>query len=174
MLAAVSLICLFLPGFARGAMATTAAAPCTLAWDASPDRNIAGYAVYYGVAGSSTNRLDVGLAQTATLYNLTIDASYFFYVVAYVANGIEGSPSQQIFYRPPALSVLHLAAQADGTVALQFRAAPGAVCSIEYSESLLNPQWQTLATITADASGMITYIDPFAGRAPARYYRAVR
>lgn len=174
-LPAVVLLCLLLPGFARGVVATSAAAPCTLAWDASPDKTVAGYAVYYGLAGSSvTNRLDAGPAQMATVYSLTVSSNYFFYVVAYDANGVNSSPSQPIFYRPPALSALHLAAQADGTAALQFRTAPGAVCSVQYTPSLLNPQWQTLATITADANGLITVMDPLASHAPARFYRAVR
>jgi len=175
MFPAVALMCLLLPGFARGAAAATTAAPCTLAWDASPDSNVAGYAVYYGLAGSNTtNRLDVGSAQTATVYNLTIASNYFFCVVAYDANGVESSPSQPVFYCPPALSALYLAAQADGTAALHFHTAPGAVCSVQYTASLLNPQWQTLANATADANGMINIIDPLASHAPARFYRAAR
>jgi hypothetical protein len=175
MLAAVVLMCLLLPGFARGAAATSAAVPCTLAWDASPDNNVAGYAVYYGLTGSATtNRLDVGTAQTATIYNLTIASNYFFYVVAYDANGAYSSPSPSVYYRPPALSALRLVAQPDGTAALRFRTAPGAICSVQYTASLVSPQWQTLATIAADASGMITLIDPLASHAPARFYRAVR
>jgi hypothetical protein len=173
-LLAVVLMCLLLPGFARGVTATSVAAPCTLAWDANPDQTVAGYAVYYGLAGSTTNRLDVGAAQAATVYNLTVSSNYFFYVVAYDANGVNSSPSQFIFYRPPALSALHLAAQADGAAALQFRTAPGAVCSVQYTASLINPQWKTLATATADANGRITVMDPLASHVPARFYRAIR
>ena len=174
-LPAILLAGLLLSGSAPCVAATSAAVPCTLAWDASSDKMVAGYAVYYGLAGSSTtNRLDAGAAQTATIYNLTISSNYFFYVVAYDANGTYSNPSQLIYYRPPALSALHLAAQADGTAALQFRTAPGAVCSVQYSPSLIKPQWQTLATATADASGMITIVDSVANRVPARFYRAVR
>jgi hypothetical protein len=172
---AVLLVCLLLSGPARSTAATPAAAPCTLAWDASPDKTVAGYAVYYGLAGSTTtNRLDAGKAQTATVYNLTISSNYFFYVVAYDTNSVYSNPSQLIYYRPTALSALHLIAQADGTVALRFLAAPGAVCSVQYTASLLNPQWQTLGSATADATGSITIVDPLVSRVPARFYRAVR
>jgi hypothetical protein len=171
----VLLICLFLPGFARGAAATITAAPCTLAWNPGTDGSIAGYAVYYGLTGSTTtNRLDAGAVPTATLYNLTIGSNYFFYVVAYNMNGIESSPSQLIYYNPAALSGLRLAAQSNGTMVLQFRTAPGAVCTVQYTASLINPQWLTLGNAAADASGMITVVDPLAGQVPARYYRAVR
>lgn len=164
-----------LPGVSRAAVVITAAAPCTLTWDASPDARVAGYAIYYGLAGSTTtNRLDAGAAQTASIYNLTIASNYFFCVVSYNTNRLESNPSPSIFYRPPALSALRLTAQTDGTLNLQFRTAPGAVCSVQYTTSLRNPRWQTLGTATADASGMITIVDSLAERLPARYYRAVR
>ena len=165
----------FLPGFGQAAVVANGAAPCTLAWDASPDERIAGYAVYYGPDdAATTNRLDAGAAQAVTIYSLTVASNYFFYVVAYNSNRVESCPSQVIFYRPSALSALRLSVQTDGSLSLQFRAAPGAVCIVQYTASLLDPQWSTLSTATADADGVVTIIDPLGKRPPARYYRAVR
>ena len=164
-----------LPRSARAAVAATAAAPCAFAWDASANGGVAGYVVYYHLIGSSTtNRLDVGAGRTVTIYNLTASSNYLFYVAAYNAVGLEGSPSNPVFYCPPALSPLRLAALADGTTGVSFRTAPGAVCSVQYTASLFNPQWQTLGSARADASGMVNIIDPLPDRPPDRYYRAVR
>ena len=165
----------FCPAHSRAAVVLTAATPCTLAWDVAPDPAVAGYAVYYGLTGAaSTNRLDVGATPRATIYHLPVVSNCFFYVVAYDANGVESSPSLTVFYRPVALSALHLAPQGDGSVNLQFRTAPGAIGRVQYSASLANPRWQTLATATADASGWITIVDPLAKHPAARFYRAVR
>ena len=63
---------------------------CTLVWAPSPSGGIAGYAVYYGVSGSSvTNRFDAGLALSATITGLTPATTYFFYVVVYDSFGDE-------------------------------------------------------------------------------------
>jgi hypothetical protein len=163
------------PGVSRAAVPATVAVPCALAWDASPDPRVTGYAVYYGLAGSTaTHRLDAGAAQTATVYNLTVAADYFFYVVSYGTNQAESSPSPAIYYRPPALSSLRLIPQTNGTVTLQFRTAPGAVGSIQYTLSWVNPNWKTAGTATADAEGMITITNPVVKRFSTCFYRAVR
>lgn len=164
-----------LPGYSRAAVPATVAVPCTLAWDASLDARVAGYAVYYGPVGSTaTNRLDAGAAQTATIYNLTVAADYFFYVVSYVTNQAESSPSPAIYYRPPALSGLRLIPQTNGTVKLQFRTAPGAVGSVQYTTSWVNPYWKTAGTATADTNGMITITNTVVKRFSTCFYRAVR
>ena len=166
---------LLLPGFSRleGAVALPAG-PCTLAWNLSQDVSVVGYAMYFGIAGSSaTNRQVLGVTNTVTLFNLLASSNYFFYVVSYNAEGVESLPSNVLFYRPPALSGLRLSAPVPGTVNLQFKAAPGSVCLIQYTPSFNPAHWQVLCPATADANGKITINDPVSGNIPSRFYRAV-
>src|SRR5262245_42225909 len=61
-------------GIARGGQVS-------LAWDANPEPNVAGYRLYYGTSpGNYTSFLDVGTATTATVTNLTDGVTYYFVV----------------------------------------------------------------------------------------------
>jgi hypothetical protein len=101
------------------------AAPCTLSWDASPDPNVAGYALYYGPVGSSTtNRFDAGKSQAATLYNLSSTTRYFFFVKAYNAQGWESAASNVVSHEPPLTTPLRLNPQPDGNLRLRFELRP--------------------------------------------------
>ena len=168
-------VLLVLPGFSRieGAVALPAS-PCTLAWNLSQDDSVTGYALYFGIAGSSeTNRQVLGMTNTVTFFNLLASSNYFFYVVAYDANGLESPPSNILYYKPQALSPLKLTSPIQGTMNLQFRVAPSSVCLIEYTPSLNPAQWQILGGATADSNGNITITDSEAGSSPTRFYRAV-
>lgn len=71
----------------------------TLAWSPSPDSSVVGYNLYYGdVAGTLTNKMNVGPALTATVTNLQVDVTYFFFATAYDASGVESEPSNFITY----------------------------------------------------------------------------
>lgn len=73
----------------------------TLAWSASPDGTVTGYNLYYGdFAGTVTNKLNVGPALSATVSNLSVGVTYFFFATAYDAAGIESEPSNFITYTP--------------------------------------------------------------------------
>ena len=61
----------------------------------------------------------------------------------------------------------------DGSVLLTFAGAPGFTYRIQYTESLITPNWQDLATRIADQFGEYIYIDSPPPGAPARYYRSV-
>jgi hypothetical protein len=163
----------FLTQFTRIEAAVLYASPCTLAWNYSPDASVAGYALYYGITDSGvTNRQNVGMTNTVTLYNLLASSNYFFYVVAYDAVGTESLPSGVVFYSPRALSALKMTKLAGASMNLQFQAAPGSACHIEYTPTLKPPQWQTLGSATADSNGNIAICDPLPGSQPSRFYRA--
>ena len=150
------------------------ASPCTLAWNLSQDVSVAGYALYFGIVGSSTtNRQDLGMTNTVTLFNLVASSNYFFYVVAYDADGVESPPSNVLYYTPQALSSLKLVSPVQGTMNLHFRAAPGSVCLIQYTPSLNPAQWQILGSATADSNGNITITDQMPGNTARRFYRAM-
>jgi hypothetical protein len=165
---------LILPEFTRLEGATALpASPCKLGWNLCQNACVSGYALYFGMSGSSaTNRQLLGLTNSVTLFNLLASSNYFFYVVAYNANGIESPPSNILNYRPQALSALKLTPSSSKTMTVQLHAAPGSICQIEYTPALDPAQWQILGSATADANGNITITDPAAGDSPARYYRA--
>lgn len=170
------LVCLVLgisASFA-GLKAATPSCPCRLGWNPSPDPTVAGYGIYYAAAGSSTtNYLAVGLTNQATLFCLSARTAYVFYVVAYDANGVQSPPSNLVSYNPPVLSPLTVAPSASGTVNLQFSAAPGTPCHVEYTPALNPPQWQTLGSATADDCGNVLLTDTVLAGSPSRFYRAV-
>ncbi len=148
--------------------------PVTLAWDASPDASVTGYALYYGLeAGSTTNRVDVGLERIVTLTNLLAFSNYFFYAVSYNALGMESVPSDWLYYRPPAITRLRIAKTEDDGTVLRFRTSASALCRIEYCTNLEVNQWQTLTTTNADAAGNIVLTDLHDESHTNRFYRAV-
>jgi len=150
------------------------ASPCTLVWDLSRDPSVKGYALYYGITGSSvTNRLALGITNSATLFNLTVSSNYFFYAATYNANGVESPPSNVINYKPSALSLLKLVSVVAGTLNFQFKAAPLTVCWLQYTPTLDKPQWTTLGIVAADLNGNITISDKPPAKTPSRFYRTV-
>jgi hypothetical protein len=60
----------------------------------------------------------------------------------------------------------------NGSFFIQFQAIPGRAYTIQYSESLQNPVWQTLGTSTADATGAIAFTNAPASGSPAGFYRS--
>jgi hypothetical protein len=145
---------------------------CTLQWNPSAGTDVAGYAVYYGISGSSvTNRVDVGPALTATLKGLVASSTYFFYVVAYSPLQQESIPSDQLTYTAPAMSALRFS-QTNGAMNLWFHVAPGAACHVEYTASLSPAAWNVLTTAVADTNGLVSVNDTDISEA-SRFYRAV-
>src|SRR6478735_3310764 len=87
--------------FAR--ISSFAAGNVTLAWDASTDASVTGYRVYYGVGSANyTNSAAVGNVTSAVLANLADDATYYFAVTAYDAEGFESPFSNETSYTVPA------------------------------------------------------------------------
>lgn len=75
----------------------------TLAWDASPDANVNGYAIYYGTnSGNWTTRVDVGNVTNCTItLPVGSNVTYFFVATAYTPEGVESLPSNEVSYMPP-------------------------------------------------------------------------
>jgi len=164
----------FSTSWARMAAASLSACPCTLTWNQNHDPAVSGYRLYYGIVGSTTtNRLNVGMANLVTLNNLLSSSNYFFYVVAYDSSGIESLPSNVMCYTPQALSAMKLTRLANGTLNLHFLTATGAACHVEFT-SLTPPHWQILCGATADATGNVTITNLLPGNSSVQLYRAVR
>ena len=87
-----------IPALVAFLVAETTAATVTLAWNANPEPDIAGYRVYYGtVAAPFGNLVDVG-SPTATITNLENGVTYTFAVTAYNTAGAESAYSQPVSY----------------------------------------------------------------------------
>jgi hypothetical protein len=61
----------------------------------------------------------------------------------------------------------------DGSVRMIFNGAPNVTYRVQGTESLSPPDWQDLATMTADPFGTYIYTDWPATNGPARYFRSV-
>ena len=68
-------------------------------WNPSPDTNVTGYFLCWGLAsGQCTNFIDVGDVTNATLGGLTTNTWYYFNVVAHDDGGDQAVPSNEIQY----------------------------------------------------------------------------
>lgn len=67
-----------------------------LAWNPSPDVNIAGYKIYYGGASRTyTNSVDVGNVTSTVITGLAEGTTYFFAATTYGADGVESDFSDE-------------------------------------------------------------------------------
>lgn len=155
-----------------GPMLPLYAMPITLAWSPADDASVTGYAVYYGLINQpATNRFDAGTNTSATIFRLLANAPYRFFAVSYNALDQESVPSNELLFTPPALSPLRLTRQSSGDLQLKAKAAPGSVCTIQYTPTLQPADWQTLTHATADQAGNVITLDTSGSRAPSRFYR---
>lgn len=85
-----------------GALAASAAASISLAWDASPDSDVNAYRLYWGPnTGQFTNHYSLGNVTNAVFTNLTAGAKYYFVVTALNVAGAESDPSNEINFQVP-------------------------------------------------------------------------
>jgi hypothetical protein len=74
----------------------------TLAWNPSPDTNVTGYYIYYGVAsGHYTGRVSVAKTNAGAITGLLEATTYFFSLTAHNAAGVESAPAGEISYLVP-------------------------------------------------------------------------
>lgn len=146
-----------------------AAGSVSLAWDPSPDTNVVGYALYYGLRDEGyTIRLDVQNELTATVSNLTLGLTYTFVVTAYTGEGVESLPSNEVAFLVP--GAIRLGQPAQGDMAqIGFAAQAGEIISVQASDDLNH--WVTLYELQPNADQTIQVFDPASAALPARYYR---
>jgi hypothetical protein len=73
----------------------TLAATLTVAWD--PEADAAGFVVYYGTSsGAYTGSVDAGNATQKQIDTLANGTLYYFAVVAYDSDGLQGMPSDEV------------------------------------------------------------------------------
>lgn len=150
----------------------------TLAWDPSPDPDIAGYNVYYGPGrGTYTNHVSVGNVTKATISGLLEGATYFFVVTSYNTSGLESDPSNEISYTVPVvaggttLQIEQSPGQTGTQTRLRISGVVGQTCRLEYSERLNSTNWSPLTIITLTNNPTL-FTDP-SPSSPSRFYRTV-
>jgi len=129
------------------------------------------------VSSSSSAGGTVGLTNNWIYYapptnSITFDT--FAYVVSDGHCGSDvGVVTVQVRPDNPQPVTFAVANPGDGTVRLTFDGIPGYTYRLEYAEDLLNPNWQTFTTQTADAFGVCQFVDESLTISPMRFYRAV-
>ncbi|WP_367873148.1 Ig-like domain-containing protein [Luteolibacter sp. Populi] len=74
----------------------------TLAWNANPETNIAGYRLRYGTArGTYTSTVEAGKTLSATATGLNTGTTYYFTVIAYNTTGQSSTPAAELAYTTP-------------------------------------------------------------------------
>ncbi len=151
-----------------------AAANVTLSWDASPDPDVTGYAVYYGTtSGSYTHKVAVGQVTGVTLSNLTAGVTYYFAATTlYGPNGDESAFSGEASYIPAGVLTLNRGARGGGPAQINFPVEPGHWYEVQATTDLQT--WTTIQqTGIATSNNWVQVADPDAGTFKARYYRLV-
>ncbi len=96
----IQILALATAGFSLAHAGTTAV---TLAWDANPETDIAGYQLMYGTSpGAYSNVINAGTNITAPVSGLTEGATYYFAVFATNQAGLQSPPSSEVSYVVPA------------------------------------------------------------------------
>jgi len=150
----------------------------TLAWDPSPDTNVAGYYVHYGtVSGSYTTHVDTGSATTFQVTDLVPGTTYYFAVTAYNAQKIQSAPSGEIAYTapevvpPPAAGVVRIlpAGATNRLPRLQLQVPANRPYVVLASEDLKS--WVPIHQGVSASADWIEWSDPRAALLPQRFYR---
>jgi hypothetical protein len=174
---AVLMVCGQVPAFAQlfllsqrpATNATSAVVP--LGWNPSPDTNVTGYWLCWGLSNDAcTNRLDVGESTSGTVAGLAPDVIYYFTVVAYDNAGDEAPPSNMVMYPPgPTLKIRPASGGMASGVSLSFQGNTGLVCSLQATLDFTN--WTTLLTTNCSAAGLVVFPVSDLASYSRRFYR---
>ena len=133
-----------------------------------------------GVSPNSAGSGTVGLTNNWVYYTPPADSTNsstfdtFTYILSDGHCGTDiGAVTVQIRADNPQPVTFAIANPGDGSVRLTFDGIPDYAYRLEYTADLFNPNWQTLATQTADGFGVCQFEDRSLTNAPVRFYRAV-
>jgi hypothetical protein len=154
-------------------VAAWASQSVSLAWDASPSREVTGYLLHYGTAsGSYPSQIDVGTNLTATISGLKEGQTNYFVVTAYNSMRLESLPSAEISFIVPGLVTLDSGAYPTVPGRIKFVVAPGHWYEVQATEDLLS--WMTLwQTAVVTSNAWVQFTDSNASAFPVRFYRLV-
>ena len=85
------------PAFHKRRSTARSLGTAILSWSPNPERDLAGYRVYYGAASRTYGPpVDVGNATTFKLSNLAVGVTYYFTITAYDTAGNESGFSNEV------------------------------------------------------------------------------
>ena len=141
-------------------------ASVTLAWDPSPDSDVAGYNLSYGPSTHNyTNVVDVGDNTSFSLFGLVIGATYFMAVTAYNNLGVESPPSDEVVYTvpnrtyAPRFQIGTWLSMTNGSFNFALGTDPGQQIVVQSSTDLVH--WVSISTNTASGINL-NFTDPAA------------
>jgi uncharacterized membrane protein YfcA len=159
------LICMAFIMFVR------AQATVKLAWNPSTNPIVAGFNIYYGGAsGVYTNKTAVGTANSLTILNLVIGATYYFAATTYSAAGAESALSTEVSYTVPMpVAGLQLGVTPAKQFILTVTGPAGHTYDIQATQDFKT--WTVIGTVTVGANGSVTFTDTNAASFSKRFYR---
>jgi len=152
------------PGVVRGSSSIS------LVWKASPDTNVVGYRVYYGVGSRAyTNMVDLGRSTSVTISALRPGVCYYFTATAYNTLGLESPFSGEISCAPPINCQLMIQANPGFTnmLSLSARGDPPPAWRLEQSTDMR--VWTSVASGTNAPIALSLKTHDV----PARFFRLV-
>lgn len=134
------------------------AASVTMSWAPNPERNIAGYVVYFGEKpGTYTTITNVGNATSTVFNGLTEGTTYYFNATAYNTYGLESALATEVAFTIPTASTQNrwansMTRAANGMITLWVTGIPGQTNYTLASTDLLN--WRYIRTNVLTTSPM--------------------
>jgi len=146
----------------------------TLGWDPSADATVIGYKLYYGVQGTDPQILTLSTNQV-TVTNLVKGTSYFFYVTAFNADGLESAPSDTIEYTIPFdpldSPILSAPVLSGSGFMLSGFGAVWQEYMLQSTADIATPNWSDLFPVMSDDTGLIEVV--LAPNEPRQFYRLI-
>lgn len=148
-----------------------------LGWSPSPDTNVTGYLICWGLASNAcTNQLDAGAVTNASLAGFVAHTVYYFKLVAYDELGQQTDPSNLVQYTgtnaPPLFIQPMLAGSALTGVQLSFQAQPGSTYTILVTKDFTN--WATLWSTNVLTAGTVAFQTSDVVTDARRFYRLLQ
>ncbi len=142
-----------------------------LAWNPSPDANVAGYNLYYGGASRVyTNITNVGNVTNATVLALAPGMTYFIAATAFDNFGNQSAFSSEISYTVPvALPLVQIHSESAGQVILSVTGQIGHTNDILATQDFIT--WTVIGTVTTGGSAPTDFTDPDSANIGRRFYR---
>jgi len=142
----------------------------SLAWDLSPETNVVGYFVYFGVeSGVYTNRVEVGNTNSCQICGLVEGMTYYFVVTSADANRLENDPSNEVSYLVPGMVQIQVRGHLFPSVT--FPVSPGQWYELQASQDLSS--WQTIWVKMGLDNSWVEFLDIESVFYRQRFYRVL-
>jgi hypothetical protein len=122
-----------------------------------------------------TTTLDIGTSAgngTVSFTNLEIDMAGTNKQLSASASGLTSGLSSVFSVEDVTPRIVAIKFEGPNSYRIVFTGTAGTTYTIQYTETLANPNWQPLGTATADSAGMFQYLDTPPAQSRWRFYRA--